>query len=101
MDNYSSAVENSEKMAEKLKEAEEKTPPKLVRMTYREAKERYKDRLAIAASGMGQEGEEKWRRVIDGTNGIQVNTKISQTSMVPNPFVGDVAEVREECEEAS
>ena len=81
----------------KLKEAEQKK--KLLRMSYKEARRRFGDRLAVAACGIIDEGNDKYRLVLDGTNGVGTNPKIHQTDLVPNPLVCDVAATIEECED--
>ena len=96
-DNYMSAANEPEILAGKLQEARE--AGRLVPFRYEEAKAEYGERLAVVACGLVQEGNDKWRLILDATHTVQINNRIRQVDFVPNPLVGDVATTMEEAEE--
>ena len=95
--NYPSAAGKPEVLTAKLKEARD--AGRLVPFTYRQAREEYGERLTVVACGLVQEGEDKYRLILDATHTVNVNNRIRQVDFVPNPLVGDVATVMEEAED--
>jgi len=67
----------------------------MTRMSYREAKVKYGDRLRIAAlgaiaQGPPGDGNQDWRIIHDGTHGVMVNTDIRVPDHERPPLAADV-----------
>ena len=78
--NHKPATDNMEIFHKKVEE--EKRKGRMLEMTYKEVKKRFKNRLAVASLGLVQEGGEKWRLVHDGTRVIKVHNRIKQRDKV-------------------
>jgi hypothetical protein len=78
--NHKPATDNMEIFHKKVEE--EKRKGRMLEMTYKEVKKRFKNRLAVASLGLVQEGGEKWRLVHDGTRVMKVHNRIKQRDKV-------------------
>ena len=65
----------------------------MYRCTYKEARERFGDRLRVAAQCAIEQGQDEWRVVHDATNKVHVNNRIRVRDQEANPCVSDLVVV--------
>ena len=96
--NYKTARERREVLEEKVEA--DVALGRMKKMTMREARERYGERLMIGAIGLVEEGGNKFRLIHDGTKNVKVNLRIRCRDHIPGPLVNDIAAEMAEVEES-
>lgn len=96
--NYKTARENAAFLRGKINE--DLASVRMIKMTHKEAKDKYGERLLLGAMGVVEEGADKFRLIHDGSHHTLINHRIRARDHIPGPLVGDIAAMMKDAEDA-